>query len=466
MSLADAILFKPIEIVQKLLEQDSSQINEIDEYGFTPLIEAIIAGRQDVGERLIQQGADIHEPDLTNTTPLHWAVENNHMGFVKLLLENKADPNSYNGANQPVIVKALLRDQHLIKKLLYQYGADLNFGQDYINTKLLGHRFELTDIVDIVDAKGKFIELEFAGFFLEFTLGIIYYSLKQFLNNFAARDYRQYFQYLKPVLDALANANQIVHYQQYLLNYEKYSHQIKLSLNQDPLIIPICYEGHAICFIKCGDWLAKCDRGANSKEEGAVIIYQIHKLNLFTPELIKNLIFKKQNESIIHHQINDYLGLEKIAELPVRAQTIGNCAWANVEATIPTLFFMIMLRDRRFKDHANALSIALSFYDHWQTWDKDIALNECIQSFWLANPARKASKAALLAAILFQTCIKDDAVNQSRARRILQVLTVPEYRYILKAYLKVYQKKHSTAAGKQLVHWLRQADIHLQDFLE
>ena len=163
-SFADAILFSPIEVVQSQL-QHIHAINQIDEYGFTPLIEAIIAGRLDVGELLIKHGADVHEPDLTLSTPLHWAVENNHPGFVKLLLEHKADPNTYNAAHQPALVKALLRDQHIIKKLLYQHGADLNFGQDYINTKLLGHRFELAEQVDIVDARGKFIELAFAGFF-------------------------------------------------------------------------------------------------------------------------------------------------------------------------------------------------------------------------------------------------------------------------------------------------------------
>jgi hypothetical protein len=465
MSLADAILFSPIEIIKSHLQQ-RPPLNEIDEYGFTPLIESIIAGRLDVGELLLQEGSDVHEPDLTGSAPLHWAVENNHVGFVKLLLEHKADPNTYNAAHQPALVKALLRDQHLIKKLLYQHGADLNFGQDYINTKLLGHRFELTDQVDIVNAKRKFIELEFAGFFLEFTLGIIYYSLRQFLNNFAARDYRNYFQYIRSILEALSNANQIVHYQQYLLDFEKYDHQIKSFLQHDPLIIPISYEGHAICFVKLGNWLAKCDRGANSKKEGTVNLYQIKNLSAMTPELLKNLIFKKQNEDIVHRRLNEFLGLTKIGEIPICPQVIGNCAWANVEATVPTLLFMNMLRDKHFTATEKALKIALDFYDTWQTWDKDIALNECIQSFWLASAARKASKAALLAAVLFQTCTKDDAVNQSRARRILQVLTTSEYRYVLKSYLQVYKKKYNTAQGQQLVNWLRNADIHVPDYVE
>ena len=465
MSFADTVLFAPMEVIKQQLTHVSN-INEIDEYGFTPLIESIIAGRADVAELLIKNGADVHEADLTNTSPLHWAVDNNNAAIVKLLLEHKADPNAYSMTNQPVLVKALLRDQHLIKKLLYQHGADLNFGQDYINTKLLGHRFELTDQVDIVNAKGKFIEVEFAGFFLEFTLGVVYYSLRQFLNNFAAREFRPYFSYLRPVLDALSHANQLIHYQQYLQHFEKYDKQIKYLLKENPLILPIAYEGHAICFVKQNRWLAKCDRGVNSQREGAVIIYEIGNEKSFSPDLMKNLVFTRQNETIIHHRLNEFLELTKIAELPVESQVIGNCAWANVEATIPALFFMSMLQDRHFPNPKEALTIALHFYETWKTWDRDIALNECIQSFWLASPARKASKAALLAAVFFQACTVNNDIQESRVKRILQILTLPEYRYILKSYLKVYYKKQQTPQGKRLVRWLRHADVHLADYLD
>ncbi len=463
MSFSDAILFSPTEIVKNQLAH-VEDINAIDEYGFTPLIESIIAGRQDITELLLKNGADVHEPDLTNTSPLHWAVDLNHTGIVKLLLDHKADANTYNSSHQPVLTKALLRDQLLIKKLLYQHGADLNFAQDYINTKLLGHRFELSDQVDIVNAKGKFIEVSFAGFFLEFTLGIVYYSLRQFLNNFAARAFRPYYPYLRHVLEALSNANKIVHYQQYLQQYKKYDKQIKSYLKNDPLILPIAYEGHAICFVKYGNWLAKCDRGANSKREGAVVIYEIGKPEALSFDLMINLMFQRQNEDIIHERLNEFLALNPIATLPIPAQTIGNCAWANVEATIPTLLFMLMIKDRQYTQSTKALTIAVNFYESWRTWDRDIALNETIQSFWLANPARKATKAALLAAVLFQACTKPNAIQESRAKRILQILSQPEYRYILRNYLKIYHNKYQTQAGKRLLNWLYLADIPLQDY--
>ncbi len=464
-SLSDAILSESTETVQAVLAAGAS-INEVDDYGLTPLIETVLSGKQELAQLLLDQGADVNEPDLTGSSPLHWAIENNQVGFCKLFLAYKADPNAYNSAHQPVLVKALLRDQHAIKKLLYAHGADLNFAQDYINTKLLGHRFELTEQVDIVNAKGHFVEIAFAGFFLEFTLGVIYYSLKNYLNNYAAREFRPYFHLLKPVLDALATANQLLHYQQYLLDYKKYASQIKMFLKADPLIIPISYEGHAICLVRYKDILAKCDRGFNAKREGTVVIYRIGNPAAFTPELIEDLVFKRQNYEVIHKRLNEFLSLTKIGELPVPAQIIGNCSWANIEAALPTLFFLLLSADSHMP--ADLLGqLALNFYESWQNWDKDVALNECIQSFWLANPARKASRAALLAAILFQTCKTDSELEQSRAKRILRVLTVPEYRYLLKAYLKVYETKYHTLQGKNLLRLLRETDyVYLPDYLD
>lgn len=464
-SLSDSILSNDVNEVEALLQQ-GVDVNEVDDYGLTPLIETVLSGQLELAELLLSRGADVNEPDLTGSSPLHWAVENNQVAFCRLFLEHKADANAYNSANQPVLVKALLRDQHGIKKLLYEHGADLNFAQDYINTKLLGHRFELDDQVDIVNAKGHFIEVPFAGFFLEFTLGVIYYSLKNFLNNFAAREFRPYFHLLKLLLDALATANQLIHFQQYLLNYQKYSTQIKFFLRAELLIIPISYEGHAICFVKYKNILAKCDRGFNAKQEGTVVLYQIGNPKALTPELLENLIYQRQSYEVIHKRLNEFLSLTKLGELPVPAQVIGNCSWANIEAALPTVFFLLLLNES-IVTHEEAGQLALNFYEIWQDWDKDVALNECIQSFWLASPARKASKAALLGSVLVHTCKTGTPIDESRARRILTVLTEPDYRYVLKSYLKIYQTKYHTPQGKNLIRLLREMDsIYIPDYLD
>ena len=68
-----------------------------------------------------------------------------------------------------------------------RFGADPEFALDYINTKLLGHRYELRGYADIVDQEGRFTELSYEGFILEFTLDVVRQSLADFKNNYAAR---------------------------------------------------------------------------------------------------------------------------------------------------------------------------------------------------------------------------------------------------------------------------------------
>ena len=114
-----------------------------------------------------------------------------------MLLAHGADPNAYTLTGDPVLVKPLLRRQSRLKQLLIRSGANIDFAQDYINTKLLGHRFELVGYADIVDHQQRFIEVDFEGFILEFTIGIILNSLQEYRNNFSARHLRGFFDFIR-----------------------------------------------------------------------------------------------------------------------------------------------------------------------------------------------------------------------------------------------------------------------------
>ena len=100
---------------------------------------------------LLAAGADVDMPDLTGRTALHWAVDNANQVLAQVLLEAKANPNRYTVASQPVLSKSILRHDAPMKALLTRFSADTTFANDYINAKLLGHRFELSGYVDIVD---------------------------------------------------------------------------------------------------------------------------------------------------------------------------------------------------------------------------------------------------------------------------------------------------------------------------
>lgn len=457
MSLANSIIYGDKSAVLAQI-QSGANVNEVDEYGFRPLIEAAITNKTDIAELLLQQGAYIDEEDSTGRTALHWAVENNNIKLCKLLLEHKANPNHYTRASQSVLVNPILRKQSGMKNLLYDYRADLNFALDFINTKLLGHRFELMGQVDIVAPTGKrFLELDFEGFFLEFTLGIILQSLERYRNNFAARKLRRYFKYVKYLIDAFNISAQLIKFQQYLINIDEYTQQIDSLLNHDLLIIPVAHRGHAITFIKYKDLLAKCDRGENSLKEGSINIYRVHKKQYLNKDFFKQLMYVRQQPEVIQTGYKKLLDTELMMRIPLASQITGNCSWANVEAAIPTILFLFLAEEMKSKDKAalrQCMDDALNFYQQWLEWDKDRALYDCLSGFEQASPARKASKAAVLGAVLFQCCKHNHPKDIDRAEKILKILTQKPYRYVLDSYINVYYKRSKTIPGKNLIQLL------------
>jgi len=455
MTLAKRILFGTAQEVAALIAS-GADVNELDEYGFTPLIEAIIVNKLEMVKLLLEHGANINETDPRGRAPLHWAVENNNAAICQALLEQGADPNAYSNAGQPILMQPLLRNQKDLKDLLYKYGADLNFAQDFTNTKLLGHRFELYGVVDIVDAKGRFIELDYEGFFLEFTLSMLRYSLERYKNHFIAKHWQPMHRYLQRMIQAYANAAELIKYQHFSVNIAEHEQTINQYLDSELLLIPMGYEGHAITFIKYGRWLARCDR-AQQNIKNNVVIYQITHREQFNKQFIKSLLYKKQSKEAIEKHLPELLGLTTVTYLPLGSQKIGNCSWANTEAAIPTMLFMLQYKDKLQAgtiDLQGCRQLAMVFYQQWKDWDEASALHECLTSFRSASPARKASKAAVLGAILFQTCRYDNPDDLKRAEKILPVLRTKGYEYVLDSYLKVYHEKKRTPEGENLAHLL------------
>lgn len=454
---ANEIIYGTPASVAKWLEA-GADVNETDEYGFNPLIEAAIVQSPEITTLLLERGAEVNQSDVTGRTALHWAVDNHDLPLCKLLLEHKANANAYTTGGQPVLVMPLLRQQQSLKKLLYQYGANLNFAQDFINTKLLGHRYQLFGQVDIVNAEGRFVELDLEGFFLEFTLSVVRHSLERYRNNFAARRFRGQFNYLGRIIDSFAIASELLKYQRYTVDITNHAQQIDLLLSHDLLLIPVAYRGHAITYVKFGNLWVRCDRGETGRAEGTVMIYQINNHQALTPEFLKYLIYKPQTEEFITQGIKEVLGLTPVFQLPLSAQITGNCSWANVEASIPAMMFLLMLKKQNNdKELLKYQKAALSFYQQWLEWDKDRALDECIQSFYYASRARKASKAALLGSVLFFQCNYLFPKDIAKAEKILSILSIPEYSYVLKSYIQVYwktRKTRKTPAGENLMHLL------------
>lgn len=456
LTLADAILQEDSSAVRQILRY-GIDINDIDEYGFTPLIETAIIDNIELAKIILNAGADANKQDATGGTALQWAAENNNLAMCKLLLEHKANPNAYNFSGQPVLVMPVLRRQSKLRQLLVSAGADLLFAQDYINTKLLGHMFELLGMADIIDPNNQFVDVDFEGFYLEVTIGLISDALEQFQNHFAARQLRRYSGLSQYIVDTMRRASELTRFQQYRVDIRKYQNEINKIIRQEPVLIPVGYEGHAITFIKRGDVWVKCDRREDSRMYDNIMFYRIRNLANANPEFIRDLIYQRHDSEFINNELDKILGLEPITELKVEAQVSGNCSWANVEACIPALFFLVLMQmSNDSQALAHYKSLALNYFHRWRDWNKDRALHYCIQSYEEGDAVRKACKAEILAAILFQRLKPVNPVESDRIELILSILINSPYEYVLENYLRVYYYQAYTEEGKQFFDLLKE----------
>ncbi|MCX7117493.1 MAG: ankyrin repeat domain-containing protein [Legionellales bacterium] len=439
-----------------LVVREGESLDDIDEYGFTPLIEAVITRQPAIVELLLSRKVLIDKSDVTGRTALHWAVDNQDVDISRLLLEHHANPNAYTTAGLSILVYPVLRGQDTLKHLLYQHGAKLDFALDFIYGKLLGHRFELKGDVDIVNAEGEFIELDYEGFILEFTVEIIKDSLRRFTSSYSTKHLRHHFHYVYGIMDAFGIAEELLQLQHHAAHNQDHFEQLAELIQSPILILPAASRGHALGFVRYQQWWAKIDRGENSLKEGSVTIYRIQKPDAFDVRFLHDFLYKKQTRRYYHQEINQTLGLEPFAQIPMSSQIVGNCSWANIQAIVPVAYVMQQLTTIEAYDVHDALEL----YDEWIEWDKDRALDECVQRFYLADPARKASLVAMLAGVLFQSCDDQMPLHIERAEKILTILTLPDYYYILQSYLDAYCIKRFTRKGNNLLKLLDDCGVN------
>lgn len=436
--------------------QKGESLDDIDEYGFTALIESIICKRPDVLQQLLDRGVAINKPDVAGRTALHWAVDSNEVALTRHLLKLGANPNAYSASGMPVLAYPLLRRQNDLKHLLCQHGAKLDFAYDFSVAKLLGHRFELTGYVDILNAEGAFIELDYEGFVLEFTVAILQDALRRFCSSYSTRHWRGEFPYLLPVIAGLETASALLKYQSAPALQPQDLQEIDKLLQEPLLILPAASRGHALGFVRYQKWWAKIDRGENSQREGSINIYEMTRPEALNTQFLQEFLYKKQSREYFHQQINQQLGLVPLLKYPMTAQIVGNCSWANIQAVVPVSYAMqqLAMTGDLAVDKADAL------YNAWVAWDQERAIDECIHRFYLADAARKASLASMLGAVLFQACDYDNRQDVLRAEKMLTILTLPQYYYILESYLEIYCVKRLTRRGNNLLKILDDCGIN------
>lgn len=462
MSLSQEIIHGTPAGVLSLLDK-GEPLDVIDIYGYTPLIEAIIANQPQIVSAILAKGADVNCPDVTGATPLFWAVDTGNMAICEALLQAGANPNLYPLSGQSVLVYPFLREQQALKALLYQYGADLEFAKAYINTKLLAHRFELEGESEIVDKDGTLVEIQIEGFFLEFTLSLIEYSLAHFKRHYVARELRDYFNAFQTIIDGLKVAGQLRRFLHFTVDAKNHNEQINALLEHDLLIIPIAYQGHAITCLHYGDYFVKCDRGEYSKNHASVVVYQVGNKDALTLEFIKDLIYGEHHYRNIHHEIETALRLMPVTTLELPAQLVGNCSWANVEAVIPASLFLFWLAHHtRTTSMDEAKNFIMGLFNRWQQWDKDVALTQYLQSYHALKKddlARRLASVILLANLFANRLDPNFPPDVERAKKIIPVLLAKDTRSIFDIYLKQYCTPTLKPEGKRLRKLFDGADV-------
>ena len=142
------------------------------------------------------------------------------------------------------------------------------------------------------------------------------------------------------------------------------------------------------------------------------------------------------------------------------AQISGNCSWANVEACIPALFFLLLFKINPNQEFISQYkSIALEVFQQWRTWNKERILQFCIQRFQESDFLRKACHAEILSAILFQRYNGEQGRDANRVETIVNLLMNSPYEYILKNYVSVYYYDTYTDEGKRFFDLLRSVGV-------
>ncbi len=98
-------------------------------YSMYPLHEAAFYGDLAKAAALIKAGADVNEMNDCKYTPLYFAVLEFHRSVVRLLLENKADPNKFDRSRDPIVSplwRAVNYDETEVVNMLLDHGADAN----------------------------------------------------------------------------------------------------------------------------------------------------------------------------------------------------------------------------------------------------------------------------------------------------------------------------------------------------
>lgn len=100
-----------------------TNVNLVDERGFTGLIHGIFFNSPEMVILYLGYGSNINQVDSNGWTPLFWAISGNHIGMVKLLISKGANLNHKDNKRVTPLALSIINKMADISKLLYESGA-------------------------------------------------------------------------------------------------------------------------------------------------------------------------------------------------------------------------------------------------------------------------------------------------------------------------------------------------------
>jgi len=169
-NLTTAVMVGDIDRVRSLLEQNVNPNTEMDQHGYTPLIQASKGSgnsdKKEIVELLFRYNADVNQTDKYGVTPLMCASgwDKNNIPIVKFLLQNGADITVENRHKENAFSRASHRGYIHLMRILLRH-AKANVGADRLTAILSDRTLEYAvskvfylpkkDLVGMVSILGK-----------------------------------------------------------------------------------------------------------------------------------------------------------------------------------------------------------------------------------------------------------------------------------------------------------------------
>ena len=122
----EALAKAKIEKAKAAFQEHPESVSQKDDYGRTPLIQAVCNGDKDIVEVLLTYNVDINARDNSGRTALHWAADTGQVEVMKLLLAQKADVNAKSNAGWTPLHEAASMGKTDAAALLLANQADVN----------------------------------------------------------------------------------------------------------------------------------------------------------------------------------------------------------------------------------------------------------------------------------------------------------------------------------------------------